>query len=255
MSVPNFLEILTGLISEGLCSFDVVDDNSKIASCEARILKLNGISVSELDIQRNRLLRSRSLVYTTDELVVEYQVLLEAICTNPDCSDAQSVGNALYAQATGELKAAIEDGTFASGLKAALSAETNINNLLDSAVLSGNFGEVVIPILNLLSHWYPDWVGGEIRCKNDGDAPDFMTRNGWGHESSKEACCKKHYMWAYDQCAGQSAEDLPGYYPVWGNTEPRCETGNPPNYMRSNPKGWIHGTVEDEITSDGTRTV
>jgi hypothetical protein len=235
------LSKLTERIRITVCS--AANANSSVKSCVVRVLKVNGISVE--DPQRNRRLRSRSLVYTTDNLVVEYQMLLEAICTDSNCSDAQSVGNALYALATGELKDRLADGTFASNLKTDLSATAEVNALLDSAVLYWNFGNVVIPILNLLSHWYPDWNGGEIRCKNDGNAPNFMSLNGWWHESSKDGCCRKYFMWAYDECAGQSAEYVPGYYPLWGDTEPRCGTGNPPNYMRDNPKGWIHETIED----------
>ncbi|KAL7425734.1 hypothetical protein ACHAXM_000147 [Skeletonema potamos] len=238
MSANNVLEILTARIRNKVC---LAIANSSITSCEVKILKVNGNSVGNL--QRNRLLRSRSLA--GGNLVVEYQMLLEAICTDSACSDAQSVGNALYTQATGALKLALQDGTFKSDLKTALNASLEIATILDDALLYWNFSAVVIPILNLLSHWYPDWNSGEIRCKNDGNAPNYMLLTGWWHESSKDACCKRYFMWAYNECAGQSAEYLPGYYPVWGNTEPRCATGNPPNYMRDNPKGWIHKTIEE----------
>lgn len=214
-----------------------------ILNCDIKIVKVNGISVDNL--QRNRLLRSRRSLTTLSDLVIDFEFVLQAICTNSACSDAQTVGNQVYTQATGDLKDALQDGTFLLGLQDDLSASTDIVAILDAADLSWGFADLVIPILNLSNFWYPDWNSGDIGCKNDGNAPDYMTLGGgWWHESSKEACCTKYFPWAYDECAGESATDVSGFFPAWEESEPRCDTGDPPSYMRRYPKVWILDTVE-----------
>ena len=239
LAVSNFLNILTVHIESTACPAD----SNAIFDCEIKITTVNGVKVE--DLARNRLLRSRRSLVTLGDLVIAYQILLQAICSDSACTDAYTVGTELYTKATDDLKGALQDGSFVADVKADLSATTEVNAILDAANLSWDFDDLIIPLLAIANFWYPDWHSGEIRCKNDGNAPNYMTLGGWWHETSEEECCKKYFLWAYDVCTGGTAEYLDGYYPAWEASEPRCDTGDPPNYMRGNPKGWLSDTPED----------
>jgi hypothetical protein len=239
LAVDGFGEALTSQIESKYCPAN----SNVIFGCETNLLKVNG--VKKEDLERNRLLRSRRSLVDLSNLVVEYELKIFAICSNADCTDAEAVGTQLYTTATGDLKAALQDGSFVAAVKADISATNEVNTILDNAGITWDFDALVIPLLGLSNLWYPDWHSGEIRCKNDGNAPNYMTLGGWWHESSEEECCKKYFLWAYDVCTGGNAEYLDGYYPAWDASEPRCDTGDPPNYMRSNPEGWLYDTPEE----------
>ena len=207
-----------------------------ISTCKVKITSFEDL---------NRRLRSRrSLQTDISTLLIEFEVVLQAVC-NTDCSNAETVGNLLYTQATGELEDALEDGTFINAVVDDLGAYSSLQTILTSASVSWSFEDVIIPILQLASEWYPDWDSGETRCKNDGEAPAYMSiGSSWWYLDSRESCCKKYFSWAYDECAGESAVAPTGFYPLWGDSEPKCESGDPPNYMRRNPAGWIFDTIE-----------
>ena len=54
---------------------------------------------------------------------VEYRIVIEAICSSSDCSDAVTVANQLYEQVTGDLRVAIDNGSVVSSLQQTSSVE------------------------------------------------------------------------------------------------------------------------------------
>ena len=62
--------------------------------------------------------------------------------------------------------------------------------------------------------YYPSWNTGEKRCKNDGNAPNFMKTNG-GYESTLEKCCERYYSFDMHTCMGSNPADIQGFYPAW----------------------------------------
>lgn len=138
--------------------------NSSQRIAGVRILSINGVSVTGgFSLRR---LESRELSVAT----VEYETLLEEICSNSDCSNADAVAEALYEQATDAMRDEIDSGAFASSVQAAASAE-NLNTLLSAAVQSNDFGAVVLALLGTIQTliYYPDWENGSVGyCANDG---------------------------------------------------------------------------------------
>lgn len=51
--------------------------------------------------------------------------------------------------------------------------------------------------------YFPDWLGSEQMCKNDGTQPPYMSKNPdmWMYDTLDE-CCKARYSWKYDSCRG-----------------------------------------------------
>jgi hypothetical protein len=115
---------------------------------------------------------------------LEYEIIIEAICSNGSCSneDAQSVANEVYKQVTDDLLAAINNGQMMQDVIAASSAE--VANLLTAATITGDFSSLVLPLLSLLTEFYPDWTGNSETCLNDGKPPRYMKKNGGYFEST-----------------------------------------------------------------------
>ena len=132
---------------------DLCPDSSSVKTCE----------VTDLTIDTGRRRRLRRL-QSSDDLILKFTLLIEAIC-NIGCTNAEAVGNAVYSQVSGDLLDAINDGSLITSLKKASPALTS---LLESSTVTGDFGEVVIPILDSLI-WYPNWKAQT--CKNDGEYP------------------------------------------------------------------------------------
>jgi len=61
------------------------------------------------------------------------------------------------------------------------------------ASATGEFGPAVVPLLSLLSDWYPDWQGRSRTCKNDGNIPLYFKILGIYFEKSLDACCTRFY--------------------------------------------------------------
>ena len=187
--------------------------------------------------------QSPSELASGSSLVFEYEIIIESIC-NADCSNAQAVANKLYGQVTAALLSALSDGSFADELRQASS--TAVSALLANAKFTGDFGPVVIPLLSLLSEWYPDWRGQSNKCKNDGNAPAYMKAEGSYYEESLADCCERYFSWDYYTCTG-TAESIPnGFYPDWAESGLKClnSTEAMPNYMRKNPDLWLQDDVE-----------
>lgn len=177
---------------------------------------------------------------------MEYEIVIVAICSSSDCSDTQKVANQLYKQVTGDLRAVIEDGSMVISLRA---TSSEISALLENASISGDFSEVVVPILALLSDWYPDWTHGSNTCLNDGNAPYYMKIFGHYYESSLDTCCEKHFSWDIYTCTGNSGTVPSGFYPNWSGSVMQCFNSTVtadtlPDYMRINAEHWLFATIE-----------
>lgn len=94
-------------------------DSTEVETCDVNILSLNGETVNEETAATSRMLytlnppstiqvqASKRLRKLTSHLEVEFEIIIEAYCSVSDCSDAQDISNAVYAQANDELLAAI----------------------------------------------------------------------------------------------------------------------------------------------------
>mmetsp|Transcript_10322 Transcript_10322/g.22982 ORF Transcript_10322/g.22982 Transcript_10322/m.22982 type:complete len:597 (-) Transcript_10322:109-1899(-) len=103
--------------------------------------------------------------------------------------------------------------------------------------------------------WYPDWSGADQGCANDGNEPNYMTNNPSAYMYSELSdCCTKHYNWIYDTCmygdisSGSGGVGTGLYFPDWLGMD-ICELDNDgsvaPDYMSSNPNGWMKSTLDD----------
>ena len=98
--------------------------------------------------------------------------------------------------------------------------------------------------------YYPSWNTGEHKCKNDGNAPNYMKTAGGYHESTLKKCCELYYHFDMHTCMGGSpTADVEGFYPAWGSdtNEIKCMSATntlPPAYMLSNPTAWIDSDIE-----------
>lgn len=138
--------------------------NSSQRVKSVRIISINGVAVTGGFTLRR--LSSRELSSAT----VEYETLLEEICQTTGCTDADTVAQQLYNQATSTMKEEIDNGNFASSVKSSASS-ANVDALLAVAVETSDFSTVVLNLLGALSIWYPDWEGSGY-CINDGESLD-----------------------------------------------------------------------------------
>lgn len=141
---------------------------------------------------------------------------------------------------------AIDDGSLLTGLQ---ETSTDLATLLEGATATGDFSEVVVPILALLSSWYPDWNGQSETCRNDNNAPLYMKISRGYYESSLDACCQRWYNWNLYACNGDTGTFPSGFYPNWGGSKTKCfnSTSNAdtlPDYMRKNPEQWLNDEME-----------
>ena len=230
LDVDNFTATLQSKINAFACP---ANGNASVQACTVVLKTMNGVAVTRKLNLRNRSLQS--------ELVIEFELLLDLICANEECLDAQATANAVYSESTGSLKDALDDGSLITQITTDLPTTTS---LLADAVLTANFSGVVVPLIGLLSLWYPAWESRETSCKNDGAMPFYMEQSPHWLELSKAKCCERYFSWAYADCVGQD-QNISGFYPLWGGSEPKCETGNPPSYMLTDKDWWIPSTVEE----------
>ena len=263
-SPPSFDFIIDGklVITADICSLtpdqiqDLMDDITKALSDEVCLTTSDdtilscSIIVEEPDCSSSsitRLLRrGRALRHLSGSFELNYQVLIEAIC-NSACSNAETVADDLYTEITSKLQTAISDDTLLNAIITASSGDSEVATLLQAASVTGDFAEVVIPILDVLSEYYPDWAGTSETCKNDGKAPRYMKKNGGYFESSLKACCERWYNWDVYTCMG-ATQSVEGFYPNWGHSESKCINATedtPPGYMLNNPSLWLYDDLDD----------
>lgn len=209
--------------------------SADVKSCEATVTSVGGVPRNGGRLRR----------FLSSALLIEYELVIETICASSDCSDVQTLANQVFEEVTGDLLEAITDGTVVSSLQ---EVSTSLETLLEDVTATGEFSEVVVPLLALLVKWYPDWRGQSGTCKNDGNAPTYMKVFGIYFESSLDACCKRYFGWDLSVCNGSSGPVPSGFFPNWGGTEQRCinSTESPnllPNYMRQNSEQWLNDDV------------
>lgn len=136
--------------------------NSSQRVKSVRIISINGVLVNSGTTLRSRSLESRNL----EVALVDYEILLEELCSTSACSNVDEVANALYLKATDSMKAEIDNGRFVELVQQSAAA-ANVDALLAIAVESNDFSEVVLTIVGALSIFYPDWEN-QGYCKNDG---------------------------------------------------------------------------------------
>ena len=248
MTVLDVCSLSQGAIAELL--ENIIDTIKSISclgdteSCTVIINEYSDCQSSNESSQLRRSLASRHLQQTQFEL--EYEITIEQICSN-GCSDdeVQSVANELYSQVTDELKEAIDDGSMIQDIQTMSSSE--VANLLATAIITGDFSDLVLPLLSLLADYYPDWEGRSGKCLNDDKAPRYMKKNGDYFESSLQACCVRWYSWDFGRCMGDS-NHVQGFYPNWDSSVVKClnaTTVLPPQYMQSNPSHWLYDSAQD----------
>mmetsp|Transcript_20570 Transcript_20570/g.42774 ORF Transcript_20570/g.42774 Transcript_20570/m.42774 type:complete len:639 (-) Transcript_20570:133-2049(-) len=215
-----------------------LNSNQRVKS--VKILSINGVPFNGSSSRRLQ-----------DSALIEYEIILEEICSTSKCDDSQAVANALYQSVTQEMRASIDDGSLTTAIvQSAQASGADADALLAAAVESGDFGEVVTTIIGLLGDFYPDWSGGGY-CLNDGNEPDYMKLNPslWVY-STRSSCCTRYYSYAYNDCMGSDAVPSGKYYPDWDqNQESRCVSdGQEPDYMASNPTAWMYDSAEECCT-------
>jgi len=177
-------------------------------------------------------------------------MIIEAAYDSSECSDPQAlqdIANTVYNQLVGDLREAIDNGSLVSSLNAEPSGD--ISELLRAATVTRDFSEVVIPILALISKWYPDWKGQSDTCKNDGNEPIYMKLSGSYYENSLDDCCKRFFSWDIHACTGDTGNVPSGFYPNWDGSESKClnstQTADSlPGYMRDNSGQWLENDIE-----------
>ena len=84
--------------------------------------------------------------------------------------------------------------------------------------------------------FYPDWSPNGSGCNNDGEQPNYMTKNPSDYLfSTLDSCCSTYFNWNYDTCMGllpgECAREL--YYPDWNGSNEKCiADGNEPQYSK-----------------------
>lgn len=231
--VSNLPEGFIDAVQDSICALVSYED------CTTTVTKINGQSVGRV---RGRQLQSSIIL-------IEFETIIQFIC-DAGCSTSpqaiQTLADSVYQQASSDLRSAITSAALINSIGA---ASSDIANLLANANISGDYSQVVVPLLALLN-WYPNWSGGSNTCKNGiNNAPLYMRLNTLFFENSLEACCKRYYSWAYIECAGENAVTPSGYFPNWGGTSgtaEKCLNDGEllPEYMQNDPDTWLMDSVE-----------
>lgn len=98
--------------------------------------------------------------------------------------------------------------------------------------------------------YYPDWTTGDNKCKNDGNAPDYMVKReaAWMF-SDKGDCCANYFNYKFNDCVGTSASTSGSgkYFPDWHGDNEAClqDTGSTraPDYMQDSTT-WLFDDLE-----------
>lgn len=156
---------------------------------EVKIIAINGVPVDQASLGRVR--RRRQLEGTGDELDIDYELIMEEICATDTCDNAQEVANAFYEAVTTEIQQAVDSEEFADAVEEEAS---KLNVILEVAVSSSNFSEIVVALLNLIieDKFYPDWKSQSGSCLNDGEAPKYMKKGGY-IEQTLQSCCRRWF--------------------------------------------------------------
>jgi hypothetical protein len=160
------------------------------------VTKINGTPV------QNR----RSLAATP--IAIDFVITLEENCgVNCDTNtESSNVATALYNQVTSDLTTSVSSGDFVTALidndngGAAVLGNPDPNSVSVALPTYAAFVQITQsptksptkkPVAPGATLWYPDWVSADRTCKNDGNAPAYMTTNtaAWMFKD-RYACCK-----------------------------------------------------------------
>mmetsp|Transcript_25700 Transcript_25700/g.44898 ORF Transcript_25700/g.44898 Transcript_25700/m.44898 type:complete len:1663 (+) Transcript_25700:1-4989(+) len=220
---------------------DLVRSNLKTTQrlAEVIIISINGILVTGGSFSFNRRhLVSRKLDGHID---IEYEILLEELCGTQTCTNAQEVANAFYESVTVGMQREIDSGAFSETLE---QKAQEIGEILELAITSSDFSDLVVVILALSSIWYPAWTTGKY-CLNDGEQPYYMKYNGgsWLF-NNRDGCCSRYYSYEYIACMGVENAGALGYYPSWDSAQICVNNTDVPDYMRLNPSQWVYDDID-----------
>lgn len=105
-------------------------------------------------------------------------------------------------------------------------------------------------ITSTAGKWYADWTSGDENCKNDNNAPRYMTANPdiWMYDD-QAGCCNRYFLYNLADCLGTSAVASNKYFPDWSNggDDNGCKqdtAANPaPQYMQDS-NVWFFDTLD-----------
>lgn len=172
----------------------------------------------------------------TDSLEVAFNITVASYCQSGDCSGIQDIIDSVEAI----VKAKIAGTTIVADLVTAYSS------ILASATAPQaiTYSKVIVPMLEDFLNWYPDWHGGTNACRNDGEYPFYMSRQGSYFRSTLKDCCEYYYGWAYNECldlSGGNAADLASnkFYADYGSES--CVQDCPKDTSGKNCGGLVEG--------------
>jgi len=246
-----------------------------------RLIPKCRVNITRFSCGRGRRLSSRNLQATEASLlIIEFTTSIVAYCENEGCSDVHNVAEAIKDQADAILKESLSidssngnsvSSSFVEELNLALAeavaTDASIANLIDLSQVSISQDDIVAgydidpqEFANIINEvveaavtsvvaensWYPDWLGLQNTCKNDGNYPTYMYINAGYFEKSLIACCERYFNWDFSECSGGTHEIPIGFYPNWGATEIKCLESSVamPDYVRNNPNQWLHNDIE-----------
>jgi hypothetical protein len=176
---------------------DRTNNSVKADACKAPLdpNKCTVTSKATCNNTRRKLVRGERHL-ATDTLDVVFNITVTSYCQSGDCSDVQaiitSVENTVEANLAGSTTGLTGLPTYIQSAVTALSSATvSVNAVLQ---------DVIVPLLENLLNWYPDWHGGTNTCKNDGQYPFYMSRHGSYFRSTLKDCCEYYYGWALNEC-------------------------------------------------------
>eukprot|EP00956_Cyclotella_meneghiniana_P035396 scaffold114420_cov67-Cyclotella_meneghiniana.AAC.1 len=182
------------------------------------IISINGVLVTGGFSHRRLIGRNLS------EATVEYEILLEEICSNDGCSDAATAAQALYEQATDAMREAIDSGAFATAVRSdAVSA--NVDALLEIAVASSDFSSVVLNLVGLIFSEQPS------------ELPSGMPTESPSSEPSGTPSCTP-------SSAPTPSPSINLFYPDQSESGKCLNDGGQPAWMEANPSAWLSTTLE-----------
>eukprot|EP00956_Cyclotella_meneghiniana_P037575 scaffold140773_cov63-Cyclotella_meneghiniana.AAC.2 len=139
---PEELPTVVSILAANVAAVVSSSLNSSQRVKSVNIISINGVLVTGFSFRR-------LIVRNLSEATVEYEILLEEICSNDGCSDADTAAQALYKQATDAMREAIDSGAFATAVISDADS-ANVNALLEIAVASSDFSSVILNLVGLI---------------------------------------------------------------------------------------------------------
>jgi len=159
------------------------------------------IQVEELTCKNTRRalkhnLHMRTLAADTNnnDLVLQFTVAVTGQCVSFDCSDGED-----SVKAVGEVIEKFAADQLPALLAALKIADSSLFAFVSETGLSIYYGDLLAPLLEKYSVWYPKWETNENTCSNDGHYEPYMKKSNFV-KGTLEECCNTYYSWAFDEC-------------------------------------------------------